>query len=699
MRTASILFFFLFLLPGSVFSKPSRAIASYLQLPDSATPSALAADSAGNLFVASEVTDSAGIARIRVTKTDALGNKLADIDVQANLYTPFIQLALDPSGNIILIGSTILQQSPYTVSGIIVKIDSQLQTVLFSKSLGGTIPLGSITMLAALVLDGDGNIYVTGSTSAADFPVTAGAFQTQFPASALGTTCAFVIEFSSDGKQILFSTFFGGDSTGGDPPLPVTSGSAIALDSAGNIIVGGVTNAIQLPVTPGVFGTSCDPCSSHLSTSFLTKFAGGGAKLLWATYIPMAATSTINTAVSALAIDSEGDIIAAGSASRGFTATTGSLQPAFPQPSGSAGFVFKTNSTAQQILWATYFGGGSSSGVNGLTVDTDGEIWITGTSYLAASLPVPKGTPILGQPYVAGLSSDGKLLTAFFSVPEGGAGLALVDGQDGAKVALGPRDALLTVSPEPGPSLVGLANSASPHVSPIAAFFELVSLYGTGLGPSTAVSAKVVNGQAPTSLGGVQVLFDGVAAQLLYVGPNQINAVVPYRPNSDRSTVQIITPLGPINGLSISNRPSEPEIFLAPVGPGQIEGPAAAINQDGTVNSAKNPAAPESVISVWVSGFGNVANVPVSVVTFQSPLFSYPSLEVLYAGQAPGLVEGVYQINFRLPASGVTMLGIALQVGDAMSDSVFVYVKQWPVALSNFFPVVCPSERREDDVL
>lgn len=674
MRSTCILVFFLLTVQLAALAASAQATASYLELPDSATPLALAADSAGNLFVASSVTDSAGIQCIRVSKTDAHGNGLADIDFQDNLYSLFIGLAVDAGGNLVLIGNTALQQSPYTVSGVIIKIDSQLQTVLFSRSLGGTVPSGSITLLAALALDGDGNIYVTGSTGSMDFPITPGAFQTQLGPD---SEYAFLTELSGDGTKIIFSTFFGSDqANGGNPPSPATSGSAIALDSTGNIVVGGITNATQLPVTPGVFGTNCNACGNHLSTSFLAKFAAGGSKLLWATYIPMAATSTINTAVQTLALDSEGNVIAGGSTSRGFSATAGARQPTFPQPSGSAGFVIKVDPTAQQIVWASFFGGGGSSGVTGLTVDSDGEIWITGTSLLAASLPVPKGTAVLGQPYVAGLSSDGTTLTDFFTVPQGQAGLALVELTDGTKIALGPMDALLTVSPGPGPSLVGMANSAASHVSPVFAIFELISLYGVGIGPSTPITAQVVNGVAPTSLGGVQVLFDGVAAPLLFVGPNQINAVVPYRPITDRSAVQVVTPSGTINGLTTSNRPSQPEIFLAPVGPGQIPGLAAAINEDGTVNSAKNPAAPESIISVWVSGCGN-GDVPVSIVAYQQTQQTlFGSLEILYAGQAPDLVTGLYQFNFRLPATrpNMSMLGLELQVGDAVSDSVFVYM-------------------------
>jgi len=675
MKPTWMVFLVLAVLPLAALGAPAHAIAGYLELPDSATPVAFAADSASNLFVASIITDSSGIQRIRVTKSDAQGNRLADIDLPDTLYLSVTGLAVDASGNLVLIGNTALQQSPYTRSELIMKIDSQLQTVLFSRSLGGTVPSGSFTSLAALVLDGDGNIYVTGSTSSTDFPVTPGAFQTQLPPDTL-SEYAFLTEISSDGTKVIFSTLFGSDQTNyGTSPAPATSGSAIALDSAGNIVVGGITNTTQLPVTPGVFGTSCDACNNNLFTSFLAKFAPGGSKLLWATYIPMAATSTINTAVQTLALDSEGNVIAGGSTSRGFSATAGALEATFPQPSGSAGFVIKVNTTAQQIIWATFFGGGGSSGVTGLTVDSDDEVWITGTSLLAESLQLPKGTAVLGQPYVAGLSADGTTLTDFFTVPDGQAGLALVELTNGIKVALGPLDALLTVSPGPGPSLVGLANSATAHVSPVFAIFELISLYGIGIGPSTPITAQVVNGATPTSLGGFQVLFDGVAAPLLFVGPNQINAVVPNRPATDRSTVQVVTPSGAINGLTISNRSSEPEIFLAPVAPGQVPGLAAAINEDGTVNSAKNPATPESIVSVWVSGFGDFdSNVPVAVVAGQQTLFA--SLEVLYAGQAPDSVSGLYQLNFRLPATrpNMSMLGIELQVGDAVSDAVFVYM-------------------------
>ncbi len=55
------------------------------------------------------------------------------------------------------------------------------------------------------------------------------------------------------------------------------------------------------------------------------------------------------------------------------------------------------------------------------------------------------------------------------------------------------------------------------------------------------------------------------------------------------------------------------------------------------------------------------------------------SLEVLYAGDAPGMVAGVLQVNFRLPERfqpGTTQLPCALEVGGAISEHFGIYVRQ-----------------------
>jgi uncharacterized protein (TIGR03437 family) len=93
------------------------------------------------------------------------------------------------------------------------------------------------------------------------------------------------------------------------------------------------------------------------------------------------------------------------------------------------------------------------------------------------------------------------------------------------------------------------------------------------------------------------------------------------------------------------------------------------------LNSKANPAAPGSIVAVWATGAGFL-DLPVSVLRSEGGL-AY-SLEVLYADQAPGMVTGVIQINFRLPSAAqvASTLGFQLLIGEALSDLFQVYMKR-----------------------
>ena len=116
-------------------------------------------------------------------------------------------------------------------------------------------------------------------------------------------------------------------------------------------------------------------------------------------------------------------------------------------------------------------------------------------------------------------------------------------------------------------------------------------------------------------------------------------------------------------------------------------GPGSILNQDFSINSASNPAAPGSVVMVYGTGggavnpvvnAGSVAGATLSWITSQySATVNGEAATVLYAGSAPGLVYGVYQFNVQLPAdvqSGSAK--IVLKVGNSASQSdVTVFVK------------------------
>jgi uncharacterized protein (TIGR03437 family) len=183
----------------------------------------------------------------------------------------------------------------------------------------------------------------------------------------------------------------------------------------------------------------------------------------------------------------------------------------------------------------------------------------------------------------------------------------------------------------------------------------------------------------PTTLAGTQVLFDGIPAPLLYVSRDQINAVTPFALSAGKpTTVRVVagTAASPdFQGVVI---PSRPAIFGS--------GTAAAVNQDGTINSASNPAKLGSVVAVWATGTGPVYPTPADgqVATTaqdyhccQLYILDKPA-EVLYAGAAPGIVAGVVQINFRVPAdlnaTTVQQIPISLAVSSPASSITFLFV-------------------------
>lgn len=651
-----------------------QAVVSYLSVPDGAVTDVLATDSAGDLFVVSTGTDLAGDQTFRIVKSDPHGAILAEMDFGGPSDT-IVAAVVDPVGNLILAGNTLSPGFPFVQplfakihgeTGFIVKLDSQLQSILFSTLLTGS---ASGTLVYALALDAKGDIFVTGETSDPTFPVTAGAFQMAPPTS--GDNYAFVTEISADDKGIVFSTYFGRPGNCGDGTLCLNFdyGTAIALDSAGNIVIGGYATAGQIPVTPGVYGSSCGDCSDK-STGFLAKFSADGSRLIWATYIP-ASSGNLQVDIQALALGSQGNVVVVGSSTGPFPVTPGALQTtnpdAIPGGEGYAGFVAKFDPLAQKLLFATYFGGQGS--VNGVSLDSQGSIWITGSS-ASNELPVTKDTVLLGTTYVANLSADGSTLLYMVTAPSQAAGQAIVQTNSSSIVALGTAASLLTVTDTTGPSIVGIVNSAGSSVSPVVAPKELISIYGIDIGPSPPATAQVNQGVAPSSLDGTTVTFDGMTASLLYVSPTQINAVVPDQIRGRESVTMVIsTPSGSAPPVVIPVRPSHPQVF------------STSVNEDGTVNSASNPAKRGSIVSVWSSGAGFITGgqdllLPISVLAIQrtsaEQFISY-SMEVLYAGQAPGLIKGLAQINFRLPAGDETG-EFQLQAGTALSDPFTIFV-------------------------
>ena len=131
---------------------------------------------------------------------------------------------------------------------------------------------------------------------------------------------------------------------------------------------------------------------------------------------------------------------------------------------------------------------------------------------------------------------------------------------------------------------------------------EIVTLKGSGLGPAQLVSAHAgSDGFYPTQLSGTSVQFNGVSAPLLYTSATQVAAVAPYGVTGPAVQVTVTYQGQTSVPATVQVFATAPGLFTAD---GTGAGQAAAINQDGTINSASNPAPIGSVISLYATGGG-----------------------------------------------------------------------------------------------
>jgi uncharacterized protein (TIGR03437 family) len=224
--------------------------------------------------------------------------------------------------------------------------------------------------------------------------------------------------------------------------------------------------------------------------------------------------------------------------------------------------------------------------------------------------------------------------------------------------------------PEPNQTGLTVVNAASLLAGGIAPG-QIVTIFGTGLGPAEGLSAAL----PATDLGGTRVLMNGHLAPIFYVSQTQINLQVPYGvADATKAEVEVVHN-GIVRGrASLPVVESSPAIFTVSGGVGQ----AAALNEDGSINSPSNPAVRGSVLVLFATGEGKTSPPGVEGRPASTPL-SVPVLPVsvkiggyaatvLYAGAAPGF-PGLLQVNVRTP-SGFAPPGIqavTLQIGNAVS--------------------------------
>ncbi len=271
----------------------------------------------------------------------------------------------DSSGNIFLGGSTASPNFPTssgafqtslsgTQDAFVTKIAPNGTDLVFSTYLGGDNSTSGVSM----VVDQNDIPTIVGTTSSPDFPVVNG-----FQVSLNGESDGFVSQFNPDtGADLLFSTYIGGSGT--------DCVNSVTINSAGNLLLGGVTSSDDFPVTEGAFQTTY---GGGATDGFFSVITSGTFSLDISTYLG----GNNADAVNGIAVDSQNNAYLTGNTgSNNFPTTSGVFQASLKGTENA--FVTKTN--GQTLTYSTFLGGSSADFGTSIAVpvDTPFEAAVTG---------------------------------------------------------------------------------------------------------------------------------------------------------------------------------------------------------------------------------------------------------------------------------------------------------------------------------
>jgi len=347
----------------------------------------IALDSQGNAYVTG-YTDSADFSTlpgtygtreyqdIFVSKIGGSGDSLLYSSfIGGNEYDLGQAIVVDGAGCAYVTGVTYSSDFP-TTSGafdtayngtgdaFVAKLSADGTSLIYSTFLGG----GHDEKGNGIVVDSEGQAYVTGYTWSASFPTTPGAFSNI----SKGDSEAFIAKLNKYGDMLIYSTFLG------------ASGSDYGIDVAlqdGCAYVAGMTKSASFPTTAGQLNAT----GLGGNDVFVAKLSEHGNSLAYSALFGGSGDEYIR----GIAVDGGGQAYVTGeTGSTNFPTTPGAHDATFN--GGTDIFVAKLNNSGANFEYSTFLGTGLNESGQSIAVDVDGKAHITGFSD-SASFPTTAG--------------------------------------------------------------------------------------------------------------------------------------------------------------------------------------------------------------------------------------------------------------------------------------------------------------------
>jgi hypothetical protein len=354
-------------------------------------------------------------------------------------------IALDPAGHAFIVGTTFSSDFPFTPgayqrvnksgtntyrsNAFVTKLNAEGTALDFSTYLGGS---GASSHYKGsdygwgIAVDGNGDVYVTGSTDSKDFPLTSNAYQNMLRSVSIDYASgsnAFVTKLNSTGTALIYSTYLGGtnsDHGSGENPYYGDVGFGVAVDPSCSIYIAGRAASYDFPITSGSLQTANPQSNISEASGFVSKLKADGTAPEYSTYLGGASRGglAIGDYATGIAVDAHGHAYIVGETqSTDFPHSADAAQPSLLDTNGSRSgnaFITELDDAGSGVVYSSYLGGsGNSAGGDigsAIAIDASGNAYIDGQTYSHDLAVTPGAFQTENNAYVA---KNGSATNAF----------------------------------------------------------------------------------------------------------------------------------------------------------------------------------------------------------------------------------------------------------------------------------------------